>query len=170
MAPDGPRLPAPAASELSRDGTHWSPCTQHRGGRPVRHTRGPPGLPCASPLLAAHRLHSRISALAPPPTTRICSLWRRICTRAWRTWGLCRVGPLLARHAGETRHGGAPPGVSGGGMMPALLSTCADDPQHLPARVEHGWKGGHRARLPRRQGWSPRLLSQLGGYVESMNM
>jgi len=95
-------------------------------------------------------------------------------------------------------------------MMPALLSKCADSPQHrhalsarppqahayhcrpsihgspwsvpqqrdtpstltgscsqcasaLRAVVEHGWQGGHRARLPRRQGLSPRLLSQLGG-------
>src|SRR5207253_5431239 len=92
------------------------------------------------------------------PLRAWCNAWR-----AWRTWGVCRVGPLLARHAGETRHGGAPPGVSGGGMRPALLSTCADDPQHLPARVEPGWQGGHRVRLPRRQGWSPRLVSPLGG-------
>jgi hypothetical protein len=53
--------------------------------------------------------------------------------RVWRTWGLCRVGHLLARHGGFHPHGGAPPGLSGGGMMPALLSEGADYPQHLHA-------------------------------------
>src|SRR5207237_10164316 len=53
--------------------------------------------------------------------------------RAWRTWGLCRVGPLLARHAEEPRHGGAPPGLSGGGMVPARRGKFADSPETLRA-------------------------------------
>ena len=44
-----------------------------------------------------------------------------------------------------------------------LTGSCSQCASALLAVVEHGWKGGHRARIPRRQGWSPRLLSQLGG-------
>jgi len=50
--------------------------------------------------------------------------------------------------------------------LSTLQGNCAPCASAVRVRVEHGWQGGHRARLPRRQGWSPRRLSQWGECVQ----